>query len=84
MPDFIPWLLALCGVLVVLLFFSRQVKSLLKIIFRALIGAAALYAVNFLLGGFGLYVGVNAVTLLVIGLLGAPGFLTLYAASAIL
>ncbi|MDR1532634.1 MAG: pro-sigmaK processing inhibitor BofA family protein [Clostridiales bacterium] len=80
----ITWIIAACAAFMGLIFFSKQVRAILSVIFRGIIGAACIYAANFLLGGLGLFVGVNAVTVLLVGLLGAPGFVTLYAACALL
>jgi len=75
------WLaVALLG-LVSILYFNRQLKILFFFLRNALLGAAGLYGGNILLGFAGLqglYVGINALTLLVVGVLGVPGMAMLY------
>ena len=46
---------------------------------RGLAGLAAVYALNFAAAPFGLAVGLNVFTAAVLGLLGLPGLVTLYA-----
>ena len=47
---------------------------------RAAVGVAVIAAVNFLLGGFGIYlaVGINVLTMAVAAFLGIPGIVMLY------
>ncbi|MCL1882839.1 MAG: pro-sigmaK processing inhibitor BofA family protein [Defluviitaleaceae bacterium] len=66
------------------LLYSRQVKWLVGVIRNSAIGVVGILVFNFFFAGFGLAVGVNAVTALVVGLLGAPGFLLLYAAQLLI
>jgi len=63
------------------LLYTRQFGWVLRVIRNMAIGIAGMLVFNMMLAGFGLSVGINAVTALVVGLLGAPGFLLLYAAS---
>lgn len=48
--------------------------------FRIIIGFVGIFLINSLIGflGFGIGVGTNAITALVIGLLGIPGFVLVY------
>lgn len=52
-------------------------RVLTKIAASSLIGAVLLVVFNFLGGFVGLSIGVNIFTVLTVGFLGAPGFLTL-------
>jgi len=75
------WLVLALGIgFLAYLLYTRQFGWLLRVIRNMAIGTAAMLVFNLMLGGFGLSVGINAVTTLVVGLLGAPGFLLLYAA----
>lgn len=61
------------------LLYSRQFGWFLSVIRNMVVGVGAILAANFVLYGVGIIVGINAVTALVVGLLGLPGFLLLYA-----
>ena len=79
--DSLMWLmLALGAGFLAYLLYTRQFRWLVKVVRNMLLGIAGMLVFNFLLAGVGLSVGINAVTALVVGLLGAPGFLLLYAA----
>jgi uncharacterized membrane protein YeaQ/YmgE (transglycosylase-associated protein family) len=51
---------------------------------NAALGVIGILLFNFVLAGFGLSVGVNAITALTVGILGAPGFVLLYATQLLL
>jgi pro-sigmaK processing inhibitor BofA len=61
-------------------FYTRQFKWLLSVARNTSLGIIGILLFNFFLSGFGLSVGINAITALTVGLLGAPGFFLLYAA----
>jgi len=75
------WLmLALGAGFLAYLLYTRQFGWLLRVIRNMAVGVAGILVFNMMLTGFGLSVGINAVTALIVGLLGAPGFMLLYAA----
>ena len=77
------WLvLALGAGFLAYLLYTRQFGWLLRVVRNMALGVAGMLLFNLMLGSFGLRVGINAITALVVGLLGAPGFLLLYAAQA--
>ena len=61
-----------------------SMKSILKLLINALIGAALLLLFNWIGGGFGLHIGVNPITAIVVGLLGVPGMVLLLILQVIL
>ena len=74
------WLmLALCAVFLAYLLYTGQFKWLLGVIRNMALGIAGILGLNILLAGTGVAVGVNAITALIVGLLGLPGLLLLYA-----
>lgn len=73
-----------CAAFIVVLFFSKPLAILFKIFIRGIIGALGMYAVNFILLPLSISVGVNLLTALSVGVLGIPGFITLYALKLIL
>jgi len=79
--DSVMWLmLALGAGFLAYLLYIRQFGWLVRVVRNMALGVAGMLVFNLMLSGFGLSVGVNAVTALVVGLLGAPGFMMLYAA----
>ena len=83
--DSIMWLmLALGAGFLAYLLYTRQFGWLIRVVRNMTLGIAGILVFNMLFSGFGLSVGINAVTALVVGLLGAPGFMLLYAAQMML
>jgi len=83
--DSIMWLmLALGAGFLAYLLYTRQFKWLVKVVRNTALGVVGMLVFNLMLSGFGLSVGINAVTALLVGLLGAPGFLLLYATQMML
>jgi pro-sigmaK processing inhibitor BofA len=79
--DSLMWLMIALGFgFLAYLFYTRQFKWLLGVARNTTLGIAGILLFNFIFSSFGLGVGVNAVTALTVGLLGAPGFVLLYAA----
>lgn len=78
------WMIGLCLVIICLFVLSKPLKALLRIARNALIGAFAFVGMNFLLSPLSISVGVNALTVLIVGILGVPGFLSLYLSRMIL
>lgn len=64
--------------LIAIMFFSRQIKATFNIIKNAALGTIGILACNMLLAPMGIAVGVNALTVFIVGVLGIPGFLLLY------
>jgi len=59
-------------------------RWLFGVLRNMIIGVGGILGVNFLLAGMGIAVGVNLITAAVVGLLGLPGFLLLYAAQMLI
>jgi hypothetical protein len=81
-----PWIIAACALFVMVIFFHKAFLWLLKLCVKGVAGGVGFLAANSILGaaGLSLAVGINAVTVLVAALLGAPGFLLLYALQLVL
>lgn len=60
------------GVLLVL-----PIKIIVKLVINGIIGAVALFAINFLGGLIGFSIGINPITALIAGFLGVPGIILL-------
>ena len=84
MSSFLWLIMALGTGFLAYLLYTRQFSWLLRVVRNMAFGVAGMLTFNFLLSGFGLSVGINVITTLVVGLLGAPGFLLLYATQMML
>lgn len=73
----IEFLLVILGIGVLLLI-PQVSKFILKIGLQAGIGALVILGLNWVLGGFGMFVGLNVITVGVAGFLGLPGVASLY------
>ena len=73
-------LIGMCGILLVIGLMRNKVEWFLNLVMRSILGTIAMYFVNTLLGGCGIYlgVGINPVTVLTSGILGFPGVAMLY------
>ena len=79
--DVTLWLLAALGaVFFAYLIYTGQVRWILGVVRNMFIGVVGMLWLNTVIIGTGFAVGVNAITVLVVGLLGLPGFLLLYGA----
>lgn len=58
--------------------FSKKVSYILKFLIRSAIGALGFTFLNMTTATYGLIVGVNLLTVVFVGLLGIPGFISLY------
>jgi len=75
------WLMmAICACFLAYLVYTGQFKWLMGVVRNMALGVIGMLGLNFLLSGMGIAVGVNAITALIVGLLGLPGLLLLYAA----
>ncbi|MDR2904038.1 MAG: pro-sigmaK processing inhibitor BofA family protein [Clostridiales bacterium] len=71
---------AVCLIAIVAMVFQRQLKHVLRFLIHALFGCTGIFLLNFLLSRLGIAsgVGINPLSAGVVGLLGLPGFVTLY------
>ena len=69
--------LALVGIYLVVKIFSWPIKMFVKLLINGVLGAIFLMLVNFVGGGFGISLGINAFTALIAGFFGVPGVIFL-------
>ena len=81
--DIIMLMIAVCVVLVIVMLFSNPLKALARVAVSGAAGAMGMLAVNTMLAPFGVSVGINLITVLIVGILGIPGFIMLYVTSLI-
>ena len=73
------WLVvALAVIFLAYVLYSGQLRWLVGVVRNMALGIVGILGANMLLGGIGLTVGVNVITVMTVGLLGLPGFLLLY------
>jgi len=65
-------------VMIAIVVTSNKLRRGLAFFARAAFGIAAIAAINFTLGSFGLFIGINALTIAVVAFLGIPGIIMLY------
>jgi len=79
--DIIMMMIAACVALVILMLFSSPMRAFARVALNGTLGTIGILAANVFLAPLGLFVGVNILTVLAVGLLGLPGFVMLYVAS---
>lgn len=57
--------------------FIVPIKAILKLIINSILGIILLYIVNLIGGIWNFHIGINAVTAIVVGILGIPGIVLL-------
>lgn len=75
------YMIIACLIFIGLVLLSKSIKYIIKFFVQALFGALGFFIANSLLISFNLFVGINLITVLTVGLLGLPGFIMLYVAS---
>lgn len=76
------FMIFVCAAVLLFLIFSKHLKLVIKFLFNGLIGVVGISVANYFFLPMGIYVGINAVTLIVSCLLGIPGIISMYIISA--
>ena len=71
--NILTFLACICFIFLIGKIFIIPIKKILKIIINSILGGLLIYIINTIGGQFGFHIGLNIVTTLCIGLLGAPG-----------
>ena len=82
--NFIIMMIIGCIIIAAMIMVSQPLKFFSRMLIRGAAGIAGIFITNILLAFTGVAVGVNLMTVLIISLLGIPGFIALYVAQAIL
>ncbi len=69
--------LAIGAVYIIGMLLVLPIKLIVKLVINGIIGAAVLFAINFIGQSFNFNIGINPITALVAGLLGVPGVILL-------
>lgn len=67
----------LIGILIIGKIFIVPIKIIARLIVNSILGAVLLYVINLIGSIWGLHIGINAITALVVGILGIPGAILL-------
>jgi inhibitor of the pro-sigma K processing machinery len=73
-----------CAAVVALLLLGKPTKMPMRIVKSGVVGGVFMIILNAVLYPFGIFVGINVVTLVVAGMLGIPGVLLLYVSAMVL
>ena len=76
--NIIIWMIVICVAAVAVMMFTKPIKTIARIFIQAILGSALMYITNFALAPFAIFVGVNILTVFIVGVLGLPGLFTLY------
>lgn len=74
------WLIYISCIIGIFIFgkvFIVPIKAILKLIINSILGIILLYIVNLIGGIWNFHIGINAVTAIVVGILGIPGIVLL-------
>lgn len=77
-------LILIGAVILALMIYPKPLKIFLRTVIQALGGVVGLFIFNFILSPIGWSVGINWITIFIIGLLGLPGFIFLYLLNIVL
>lgn len=76
--TFIIYIIIAILILLLLSVFSKKIGYILKFLIRSAVGVLGFTFVNMATSSLGVVVGANLLTILFVGLLGIPGFVSLY------
>ncbi|MDR2939171.1 MAG: pro-sigmaK processing inhibitor BofA family protein [Clostridiales bacterium] len=76
--DMIKYMIIFCVAFMLILAMQKPLTYMLKVTINGLFGALGMFIANSLLAGLNLFVGINFLTIFAVGLLGLPGFISLY------
>ncbi len=82
--SIIMYMIGICLLFTVIIFFSDKFKVVGKFIFNGIIGSVCIYIINMFFSAQGIFIGINMITFAVAGLLGIPGIVSLYIINAFL
>ena len=79
-PENLLWMIGAAALLLVMSFFGKKAEWVLNLVLRSIFGVIFMYFINWGIRilGFTVAVGINAATVLTVGILGFPGILVLY------
>lgn len=71
------YIACIIGIIIVGKIFIVPIKIILKLILNSILGVILLYIINMVGAIWGLHIGINLITALIVGILGIPGAILL-------
>lgn len=71
------YIACIIGIMIIGKILIVPIKVLVKLIINSILGAILLYVINIVGGMWGLHIGINFITAIVVGILGIPGAILL-------
>jgi inhibitor of the pro-sigma K processing machinery len=78
------WMIIICIGFMVLTLLIKPIRTVGKLLINSFLGIVALFIFNFLLAPIGISIGINVLNAFIVGLLGIPGFISLFILSFVL
>jgi len=78
-PQMVLWMIGACVAVMLVMVFVRSKRGVVRALVRGAAGVLAMLALNAAMLPMGFAVGLNVFTVAVVGVLGMPGLLLLYA-----
>ena len=71
------YIACIIGIIIIGKIFIVPIKIILKLILNSILGVILLYVINIIGTIWGLHIGINLITALIVGILGIPGAILL-------
>jgi len=84
MDNIIIFLACICFLFIIGKIFIVPIKWIVKLIFNSILGALLIFGINLVGGIWGLHIGLNFFTAIIVGILGIPGAICLIVISLLL
>ena len=84
MESTIIFLACICFLFIIGRIFIVPIKWIIKLIFNSILGALLIFAINLIGGIWGLHIGLNFFTAIMVGILGIPGAICLIIITSLL
>lgn len=84
MNNILIFLACICFLFLIGKIFIVPIKWILKLVFSSILGGLLIFAINLLGGIWGIHIGINIFTVIMVGILGIPGAICLIVISLLL
>lgn len=70
---FLTYVACIVGIMIIGRIFIVPIKTIVKLVINSILGALLLYIINLIGEIWGIHIGINFVTAIIVGILGIPG-----------
>lgn len=84
MENIIIFLACICFLFILGRIFIIPIKWVLKLVFNSVLGALLIFSINLIGGVWGIHIGLNFLTAILVGMLGIPGAIFLIVISLLI